>query len=438
MRVLSLCVAVFAALTIAACGGDDSGDGEATGGGCDGKIEGPTEITVQWHQGAEAEVKAVQRMIGDFNASQDDVQATLKLVPEDDYATSLSGQADSDSVPDVVDTDASKAFAYAWSGDLQPITNCIPAELKSDLLPSIVRQGTYADEIWALGMFDSGLGVYTTKTALRRGGVRTPTLEEPWTAAEFTAAVKKFRDAGYSRPLDLQKNVGQNEWYAFGFAPIVWSAGGDLLNEEYSSADAALNGEDAVEGLTLFQSWFEDGLVGDNTDERDFVSGKAALSWVGHWQYTTYKEEFGDDLVVVPLPDFGEGVRTAQGSWQWAVGSNAEDPDAAWAWIEYTLEPEQQRLMAEASGAIPARRSVANADPKFAPGGDLRLYVEQHEQGISQPRPTTPAYVTVSDAFNQAIQDIIDGGEVRQALDEAVADIDQDIEDNDGYPDPSL
>jgi multiple sugar transport system substrate-binding protein len=299
-----------------------------------------------------------------------------------------------------------------------------------------VRQGTYAGEIWALGMFDSGLGIYTTKSALKRAGVREPTLEQPWTAAEFTAALKKFKDAGYSKPLDLKKNYGQNEWYSFGFAPIVWSGGGDHLNNDYSSADGALNSDAAVEAMTIFQSWFKDGFVGDNTDDTDFVSGKSALSWVGHWMYTTYKEKFGDDLLVVPLPDFGEGVKTAQGSWQWAVGSNAKDPDAAWKWIEYTLQPEQQKLIADASGAIPARRSVADADPKFRPGGDLALYVEQHEQGISQPRPTTPAYVTVSDAFNQAIQDIIDGSDVRQALDKAVATIDQDIEDNDGYPDP--
>lgn len=427
---------VAAALAAAACGGGDSGGSAAVGEGCDGTIDGPAEITVQWHQGAESEVTAVQKMVKDFNASQQDVTATLKLVPEADYATSLSGQADSDSVPDVVDTDASKAFTYAWSGDLQPITTCLTDELKADLLPSIIRQGEYAGQSWAVGMFDSGLGVYTTKTALEKAGVREPSLDQPWTSAEFTDALAKFKDAGFSAPADLKKNYGQSEWYAYGFAPIVLSGGGALLSEDNQTAEGQLNSEGAVGALTDFQSWFKSGLVGDNTDDNDFLKGKSAISWVGHWMYNSYKEEFGDDLVVVPLPDFGTGVKTGQGSWQWGIGANAADPDAAWSFIDYTLQPEQQKLIAAASGGIPARTSVADADPKFAEGGDLRVFFEQLTEGVSVPRPTTPAYLIVSDAFNQAIQDIIDGADVQESLDKAVADIDQDIEDNAGYPDP--
>ena len=437
-RVALMAGALAAAAIVAGCGGgdDDTGDAAASGGTCDGQVEAGTNITVQWHQGAEAEVKAVQKMVADFNASQSDVKAELKLVPEADYATSLAGQADSDSVPDVVDTDASKAFRYAWSEDLQPITNCIPEAVKSDLLPSIVRQGTYAGQTWAVGMFDSGLGMYTTKSALRKAGLTAPTLDDPWTAAEFTDALKKFKAAGFSKPLDLKKNYGQGEWYAYGFAPIVWSSGGNLLSEDNSTAEGQLNAPSVVQGLTTFQSWFKDGLVGDNADDTDFVSGTAAVSWVGHWMYNPYKEKFGNDLVVVPLPDFGSGVKTGQGSWQWGVGAGTADPDAAWRFIEFTLQPEQQKAIAAASGGIPARTSVADADPKFAEGGDLRLFVDQHASGVSVPRPTTPAYDTVSNAFNQAIQDIIDGADVKGSLDKAVETIDQDIEDNGGYPDP--
>lgn len=427
----------IASALIAGCGGGDEGGGSAAAGGCDGTVEGPAEITVQWHQGAEAEVKAVEKMVASFNTSQTDVKATLKLVPEADYATSLSGQADSDSVPDVVDTDASKAFTYAWSGDLQPITNCVSEDLKADLLPSIVRQGTYAGQLWAVGMFDSGLGMYTTKSALKKAGLTAPTIDKPWTADEFTAALKKFKSVGFSKPLDLKKNYGQGEWYAYGFAPVVWSAGGDLLKEDNSAADGVLNNDATVKALTTFQSWFKDGLVGDNTDDTDFLSGKAAVSWVGHWMYNPYKEKFKDDLIVVPLPDFGGGLKTGQGSWQWGVGKGTKDPDAAYKFIEYTLQPEQQKLIATAAGAIPARSSVATADKKFAAGGDLAIFVDQHAKGLSKPRPTTPAYNVVSDAFNQAIQDIIDGSDVKGALDKAVKTIDQDIQDNGGYPDPS-
>jgi multiple sugar transport system substrate-binding protein len=422
-------------LLAAACGDDD---GVAAGGGCDGEIPEDSAIEIWWHEGAEAEVKAVESFVEDFNSSQDQVAAELTLIPEADYGSTLSGAAASDELPDVVDTDASFAFNFAWSRDLQPIENCIPDDIKNDLLPSIVDQGTYADQIWAVGMFDSGLGLYADRSALEEVGARIPSgPDDAWTVEEFDQILSDLQDAGYQRPLDLKKNYGQGEYYSYGFAPIVWSSGGDLINrDDFQDADGALNSDATVEALTAFQSWFENGYVDDNTDDAAFVEGRSPISWVGHWEYNRYKEAMGDKLVALPLPDFGEGTATGQGSWQWAIGSNAEDPDAAWAWIEFTLQPEQQEAMAEASGAIPSRSSVAESTEKFGSGGDLEIYVTQHEQDVSVPRPPHPSYPTISSAFNQAIQTIIDGGDVKGALDQAVSEINSDIEDNEGYPPP--
>src|SRR5690606_14532914 len=107
---------------------------------------------------------------------------------------------------------------------------------------------------------------------------------------------------------------------------------------------------------------------------------------------------------------------------------------AAWAFIEFTLEPEQMERMSEASGGLPSRSSVAEGTERFGPGGDLELFRIQLEEGFSRARPPHPAYPTISSAFNAAIQSIIDGGDVQAALDEAVQTIDADIEANEGYP----
>ena len=36
-----------------------------------------------------------------------------------------------------------------------------------------------------------------------------------------------------------------------------------------------------------------------------------------------------DDLVLLPLPDLGQGTKTGQGSWAWAVTAPEEKQDAA-------------------------------------------------------------------------------------------------------------
>jgi multiple sugar transport system substrate-binding protein len=421
------------ALLAAACGGGDEG---AAASGCDGEIT-QSEIEIWWHEGAEFEVNTVRDFVERFNASQDEVTATLTLIPEADYASSLRGAAASGDLPDVIDTDASFAFNYAWSGDLQPIDSCLTDELESDLLPSIIEQGTYADRLWAVGMFDSGLGMYSRRSVLEEAGARIPDgPADAWTVDEFSELLSALRDAGYERPLDVKKNYGQGEWYAYLYQPFVWSSGANVLADDFSTADGHLNSAPVVETFGVYQSWIQDGYIDENEDDAAFITERSPLSMVGHWEFNRYSETFGDDLVLLPLPDFGAGTVSGQGSWQWAVNASS-DADAAWSFIEFTLEPDQVRQMSDANGALPSRSSVAAETEKFGPGGPAEVFRIQLEEGFTRPRPPHPAYPTISSAFNQAIQNIIDGQDVQTALDGAVATIDADIEDNEGYPPPA-
>jgi multiple sugar transport system substrate-binding protein len=426
-------IAAFALLA-AACGGDDE-EAAAAAAGCDGEIS-QSEVEVWWHEGPEFEVNAMRDFVERFNASQDEVTATLTLIPEADYASSLRGAAASGDLPDVIDTDASFAFNYAWSGDLQPIGSCLTDELESDLLPSIIEQGTYADRLWAVGMFDSGLGMYSRRSVLEEVGARIPDgPADAWTVDEFNELLSALRDAGYERPLDVKKNYGQGEWYAYLYLPFVASSGADVLAEDFSTADGHLNSAPVVETFSVYQSWFQDGYVDENEDDAAFVTERSPLSMVGHWEFNRYSETFGDDLVLLPLPDFGAGTVSGQGSWQWAVNASS-DADAAWSFIDFTLQPEQVRQMSEANGALPSRSSVAAETERFGPGGPAEVFRTQLEEGFTRPRPPHPAYPTISSAFNQAIQNIIDEQDVQTALDGAVATIDADIEANEGYPPP--
>ncbi|MCG8489492.1 MAG: ABC transporter substrate-binding protein, partial [Chromatiales bacterium] len=62
------------------------------------------------------------------------------------------------------------------------------------------------------------------------------------------------------------------------------------------------------------------------------------------------------------------------------------------------------------------------------------LFARQLTGGFSVPRPQTPAYPVITSAFQQAFYEIHNGGDVQAALDKAVAIVDQDIDDNRGYP----
>ena len=103
-------------------------------------------------------------------------------------------------------------------------------------------------------------------------------------------------------------------------------------------------------------------------------------------------------------------------------------------------EPENLKLandmevQVRANGAVPARKSAIVKSELYAEGGPLNIFVQQLEGGVALERPVTPAYPVITAAFSDAVNNIVAGADVKTELDKAVEKIDQDIEDNQGYP----
>jgi multiple sugar transport system substrate-binding protein len=412
---------------------------------CDGAIPDNTTVTVFAHEGAEA--GAYTDAINSFNetrGSELGVTAELTLIPEGQYTDQIKSAAAAGDVPDIVDFDGPTMANFAWARALKPMGECVPDDLRERLLPSIVEQGTYAGELWGIGSFDSGLGLWAWRSALEEVGARIPEgYDDAWTADEFEQILRDLQDAGYAHPLDLKFWYGsQGEWFSYAFTPVLWSAGGALLDTSgVPTADGALNGAAPVEAFQTFQRWVQDGLVDrDAVDDSNFLQKRAPISWVGHWMYAPYKEAAGDDLVLLPLPDFGNGTRTGMGSWGWALGNTDSDADAAMAVIEYLTSDEVILSITEVNGAVPATTTAIEQSPTYREGGELRLFVEQLEAApdAAHPRPVTPAYPTITSAFASALDDVVQGADVEQALDAAVETIDEDIDYSDGYPAPEI
>ena len=135
------------------------------------------------------------------------------------------------------------------------------------------------------------------------------------------------------------------------------------------------------------------------------------------------------------MPIWPEQKAAGMGSWNWGITNACENPEAAWTFLEYLIEPEQILRMTDANGAVPARFSAIEQSELFAPDGPLNIFVQQLEQ-YAIPRPVTPAYPTITSEFATAVDDIVTGADVQETMDEAVRAIDQDIADNQGYPTP--
>jgi multiple sugar transport system substrate-binding protein len=395
--------------------------------------DGKQEVSLWFHSGQGSERDALDAQITAFNDMSADYVIVPIEVPEGNYNDQVKAAALAGELPCVLDFDGPNVYNYVFSGDLIPLDDYASEELLADVLPSIIEQGTVNDQLWSLGQFDSGLGLWGNKAMLDAAGVRIPEgLEDTWTLDEFNAALEALAaqepEAGYV--LDLKFSY-TGEWYSYAFGPWIRSFGGDTIDREtMSTAEGVLNGPEAVDFGEWFQGLFESGYAtADPVDpDADFHEGRVPLSYAGHWEYNPSKAGLGDDLVLIPQPDFGNGAVTGMGSWNWSITSTCENPDGAWAFIEHLMQPENVEAMTTANGAVPALVSVLEADERYQEGGELYLYYRQLTEGVAVPRAQTNAYPAISTAMSDAINAIARGEDVQASLDAAVDTIDTYIE----------
>ena len=148
----------------------------------------------------------------------------------------------------------------------------------------------------------------------------------------------------------------------------------------------------------VVHSLFENGYTtnGGATGNQEFIDDEVALSYTGVWNAKAALESVGDDLLILPPP--GLGITA----------------------------------FADKQVVIPATDAAAQASELFGDDGALRPFVEFSRE-FAVLRPETPAYAVISTTFETAGKDIMNGADVQETLDQAVAEIDANIESNDGY-----
>ena len=384
------------------------------------------------HTGEYATLKA---SVDRYNASRHGYR--IEALPSifKHYDERIHEAAGAGELPCLLQADVPFLYAVAWSGYLQPIDQLMPKPLLDDVLLSILAQGRYDGRLYSLGQFDSGLALWANRRLLNKAGVRIPTLQAPWTLAEFEQVLDKLSKLpGAVAAIDMGTFSGAGEFYSYAYSPILQGFGGDLIGRNsYRSAKGVLDGSQSVAAMSHFQQWLKNGWFRDKAIADDFVNGKVALSWLGHWQYRWYSRALGNDLVLLPMPDFGHGIKTGMGSWSWAISSTCKEPEGAAEFLSFLMSEREILRMTAVNGAVPARRSVLEKSPLYGERGPLRLYVQQINAGLAVPRPQTPAYATISKAFANAVVAIIAGADVQTELSRAAAMIDRDIVENQVY-----
>ncbi|MEZ5722328.1 MAG: extracellular solute-binding protein [Paracoccaceae bacterium] len=393
-----------------------------------------TQLSMWYHgAGNDVELQIINQVISDFNASQGDWAVSLESFPQESYNDSITAAALAGNLPDIVDVDGPVMPNWAWSGYLQPLP--IDAAEFDAFLPG--TKGVWDGKLYSIGLWDAAVALYARQSTLDELGLRTPTLDAPWTGEEFMAALDAAKASGkYDYALDLG-TAWTGEWYPYAFSPFLQSFGGDIVDRStYASADGVLNGEAGIAFGEWWQNLFAGGCApGTSQDPADrdngFNDGHYAFSWNGNWAAVPTLAAV-EDVVFLPAPDLGNGPKIGAASWQFGVSAASEHPDGAAAFIKFAAQDKYLAAFSDGIGLIPATASAAALTTNYAEGGKLAVFF-----GLSEAqallRPVTPGYVVEAKVFEKALADIANGADVADTLDAAVDEIDADIEKNGGY-----
>ena len=394
-----------------------------------------TDLTLWYHGGGNTvERDIIDSIIADFNSGQSDWSVTLEAFPQASYNDSVVAAALAGNLPCILDVDGPVMPNWAWAGYMQPLP-ISDAALDGHLDSTIGRWG---GEVYSVGLWEAAVALYSRQSTLDALGLRTPTLDEPWSLDEFNAALEAAKASGdYEFALDPGM-AWTGEWYPYAFSPFLQSFGGDIVDRStYQTAEGALNGDAGIAFGEWWQSLFTEGYApGTSQDPADrdsgFIDGKYAFAWNGNWAGVATLDGGVDDVVFLPAPDFGNGSVIGAGSWQFGASGTCEHPEGVAAFVEHALQDEYLAAFSDGIGLIPSTAEAAAMSANYSDGGALEVFF-----GLSEAqalvRPVSPGYVVAAKVFEKALADIANGADVADTLDAAVDEIDGDIEANGGY-----
>ena len=362
--------------------------------------------------------------------------ADIEFVPRNDsgggYSDKINASVMSGMLPDVLTVDGPNIAAYAANGIIQPLAELTDEE-RSTYLESILEQGTYDGQLYALGVMESSVGLYYNKDILAQAGIEVPTADNPWTWSEFMDILEELKPmmeelGGY--PLDMTFPVGETSIYYY--APFVWSNGGDMVSEDGMTVDGIFNSPENVETMQLFRSIVQNGYMSQAPIDKLFESGRAAFKFDGAWEVNTVYTSYPDlNLGVAPYivsDDWDGGRYTPTGSWAFAASTDAEDIEAATELVKYMSGVESGVQMWEQTKSFPSTYQAFEQIDVFRTDENYRALYEQLSQ-YGHPRPKTPVYPQVSTSFQQALESIaLSGKDAQTELDKAVERINAKLE----------
>jgi multiple sugar transport system substrate-binding protein len=212
--------------------------------------------------------------------------------------------------------------------------------------------------------------------------------------------------AGRSIPFGFVWQGARYEGLVTVFLEYLGAFGGRILDER---GRVVVDSEAAIRALEYMRdAIYQHGVVPADVltwqeEQARFAFQNGQAQFMRNWPYAVAllrdpdRSRVAGRFGVAPMPAGPGGTSTAAlGGSQLAINARSDQPEAAYALIEFLLEPEQMLERARVVGQYPSRRSVyqdsALAGALGVPPADAARIIER-----AVPRPATPVYSELSE-----------------------------------------
>lgn len=364
----------------------------------------PVTIRYQdWRLAEEPAATALKNLVSVFETSHPNITVELEPVSNAEKITKFNNQVLAGDPPDVVRLNLTDIPTEVAMGALLPLDAYIEKaggqDFLSDFSQYMVNVATVDNKVYAIPHEGDAFVLYLNNKMWKAAGLD-PVNDPPTTIEDLQKDNLLLTDAAKNQ-------------YAFGMWPgwqwmQTWftAFGSDYFTKDYS--DTLIDSPEAIAAFKYYTGLVTvDKVVPPGVTEVDYGAQVALMAQeqVAYIEgpYATYggilaaNPALESDLVIIPIP----GKTIGRGT-HFAISNGSKHPDAAWEFIQFMSEPENQLQFFKEGSMLPTRQSALK-QIDFSKYPAAKVMVEQAIPNAVSYYPAFPAWNQCSTILQDAL-----------------------------------
>ncbi|MFE9406938.1 ABC transporter substrate-binding protein [Streptomyces sp. NPDC006530] len=345
-RLLALAGALVLLLPLlAAC----SGDGADT--------DGVIRLRFQSLAWQKESVDATKALVTEWNATHPAIQVQYVQGSWDTVHDQLLTAFEGGEAPDIIHDASDDLADFAYGGYLAELNGLLPERLKRDIPARSWETATFGTGVYGVPFLQEPRVLIANTELLMSSGVRVPTVEQPWSWAEFGQVTKKL--SGHGRygvawPLKEPVSVTLNLGLGAGGRLFARDTGGKA-KVEFTAGDAVVPATIGTQ-VNIDRSAARSTLgMGGSDTLPGFFGGEYAMVPLGfsYRQQIARQAPPGFAWTVLPAPAGSAGLDQGVSPQTLSVAEDSPHKKEAAAFIDFVLSPAHMVRLARGDWMLP-------------------------------------------------------------------------------------